>query len=193
MNNNKNEKSYVFPPDADILPPSDDRIFKLLLTHPNAKQVLIDIVSTVIERTVVDVQVRNIELPTMDVDEKSERFDVNCTVENGDQVDVEMHSSAREETGIVRVNFINKYVYYLTDLHSSQKSKGVKYRDLVRTYQATFCMHTVFPRRKGFVSRFSLRSAGGEELSDQVNMVIIELSKLNEALKKPVKELTYTI
>jgi hypothetical protein len=29
--------------DADILPPTDDRIFKVLLTHPNAKQVLIDV------------------------------------------------------------------------------------------------------------------------------------------------------
>ena len=39
--------------DADILPPSDDRIFKVLLTHPNAKQVLIDLVSTIIERKVI--------------------------------------------------------------------------------------------------------------------------------------------
>ena len=199
MNNNKSRRHQpdarlpqdaMLPPDADILPPSDDRIFKLLLTHPNAKQVLIDIVSTVIERKVVDVQIRNIELPVMDIDEKAERFDVNCTIDNGDQVDVEMHSSAREETGVVRVNFINKYVYYLTDLHSSQKSKGIRYRDLVRTYQATFCTHTVFPHRNDFVHRFALRSQDGELLSDQINMVIIELSKLNDALKKPVEELT---
>ena len=44
--------------------------------------------------------------------------------------------------------------------------------------------------RNDFVSRFSLRTADGEQLSDQTNMVIVELSKLNEALKKPVKKLT---
>jgi len=180
----------ILPIDADILPPSDDRIFKTLLTHPNAKQVLIDIISTVIEHKVLNVQVRNNELPVQDIEEKMERFDVNCTIENGDQVDVEMHCSQIEEVGVARTNFLNKYTYYLTDLHSSQKSKGLKYRDFVRTYQVTFSTHPVFPARKGFVHRFSLRSEDGEQLCDQINMVIIELSKLHEALKKPVEKLT---
>ena len=37
------------PMNADILPPSDDRIFKALLTHPGAKPALIDLVSAVIK------------------------------------------------------------------------------------------------------------------------------------------------
>jgi len=176
--------------DADLLPPYDDRIFKTLLTHPDAKQVLIDIVSTVIERTVIDAQVRGIEPPVMDIEEKAERFDVNCTVENGDQVDVEMHCEERVNIGEINRSFINKYIYYLTDLHSSQKSKGVKYKDLVRTYQVTFSVHPVFPSSNDFIHRFSLRKQTGEQLSDQINMVIIELSKLSDILKKPVGKLT---
>jgi len=176
--------------DADLLPPSDDRIFKALLTHPDAKQVLIDIISTVIEQKVTNVEVRNNELPAMDVEEKAERFDVNCTIENGDQVNVEMHCEERVETGIARVNFLNKYTYYLTDLHSSQKSKSVKYKDLKRTYQITFSLHTVFPDHSGFVHRYSLRNADGEQLTDQINMVIVELSKLYMAVKKPAETLT---
>jgi len=178
------------PMDADLLPPSDDRIFKTLLTHPDAEQVLIDIVSTVIEQKVLSVEVRNNELPVMDIEEKAERFDVNCTIENGDQVDVEMHCSRIEEVGEVRLSFFNKYTYYLTDLHSSQRSKGVKYKDMVRTYQVTFTTHDVFPTIPDFVHRFSLRSEDGEQLCDQINMVIIELSKLNDTLKKPIGELT---
>ena len=46
------------PIDADILPPSDDRIFKTLLTHPEARPVLVDLVSAVIERNVIDAQRR---------------------------------------------------------------------------------------------------------------------------------------
>ena len=176
--------------DADLLPPYDDRIFKTLLTHPDAKQVLIDIVSTVIERTVVDVQIRGIEPPVMDIEEKAERFDVNCTVENGDQVDVEMHCEERVNIGKINKSFINKYIYYLTDLHSSQKSKSVKYKDLVRTYQVTFSVYPVFSSSNDFIHRFSLRKENGEQLSDQINMVIIELSKLTDILKKPVNSLT---
>jgi len=180
----------ILPMDADILPPADDRIFKALLTHPDAKRVLTDVVSTVIERTVVDVQVRNNELPVMGTDEKAERFDVNCTIDSGDQVDVEMHSTLINEGGEKRINFLNKYTFYMTDLHSSQKSKGLDYSELVRTYQVTFCSHPVFNDQPDFVSRFAMRTANGILLGDQINMVIVELSKLNEALKKPIGELT---
>jgi len=190
MNSNVDFKNCMFPADADILPPSDDRIFKVLLTHPDAKKVLIDVISAVIEQPVVDVQIRGNEIPAMDTEEINERFDVNCTIDTGDQVDVEMHCSERVEIGEKRSNFINKYTYYLTDLHSSQKSKGIRYKDYVRTYQATFCTNTIFPRRRNFVSRFSLRTEDGEQLTDQINMIIIELSKINEMLKKPVDEMS---
>lgn len=39
----------------------------------------------------LDVQVRGIEPTVMDIEEKAERFDVNCNIENGDQVNIEMH------------------------------------------------------------------------------------------------------
>ena len=120
MNTNVNIEKCLFPLDADILPPADDRIFKVLLTHPDAKQVLIDIISTVIERTVVDAYIRGNEVPVMDTEEKNERFDVNCTIDTGDQVNVEMHCYKQDELGTEHSNFINKYVYFLTDLHSSQ-------------------------------------------------------------------------
>jgi len=184
------KKNSFFEQDAVILPPNDDRIFKTLLTHPNAKQVLIDIISTVIEQNVQEVHIRNNELPVMDTEEKAERFDVNCTVENGDQVNVEMHCEERVEVGVVRHNFINKYTYYLTDLHSSQKSKNVKYKNLVRTYQITFSLHTVFPDRLDFAHRFSLRTADGEQFTDQINIIIVELSKLTKYLEKPAETLT---
>jgi len=180
----------ILPMDADILPPSDDRIFKTLLTHPDAKQVLIDIISTVIEQKVLDVQIRNNELPVMDLEEKAERFDVNCTIENEDQVNVEMHCSENIEVGVARTSFINKYTYYTTDLHSSQKSKGVKYKDLKRTYQITFSLHPVFANRDDYVSWFTLRSKDGEQLSDQINIIIVELSKLEDSLTKPIDQLT---
>jgi len=185
-----NSKSSGFPMDADILPPSDDRIFRVLLTHPDAKKVLIDVISTVIERQVLDVQIRNNVLPSTDINEKEERFDVNCTIENDDQVNVEMQCSRMEEIGFGFTNFINRYVYYLTDLHSSQKSKGKNYHELVRTYQITFCMYDVLPDWSDFVNRFTLKSVDGKELTDQLNMIIVELNKLDTLLKKPVDNLT---
>ena len=39
----------LLPMGADILPPSDDRVFKLILTPLDAKPVLIDLVSSIIK------------------------------------------------------------------------------------------------------------------------------------------------
>ena len=181
----------LLPRDADILPPSYDHIFKTLLTHPDAKPALIDIVSATIDRTVLDAMIRNNELPTMDTEEKAERLDVNCVVDDGDQVDIEMHGEHIEEPiKGQHISLTNKSIYYLTDLHSSQKSKGVRYADMVRTYQATFCTYTVYPKYRGFITRASLRRNTGEEISDQINFILVELSKLNELLTKPTDKLT---
>jgi hypothetical protein len=62
----------LLPMDADILPPSDDRVFKLILTSPTAMPVLADLISTIIMRPVVDVAVSYNELPVEDTQEKSE-------------------------------------------------------------------------------------------------------------------------
>ena len=181
----------LLPGDADILPPSYDFIFKTLLVHPDAKPALIDIASGIIERTVKDVVVRNNELPATDTEEKAERLDVNCVVDDGDQVDIEMHGEHIEEPVPGKhISLTNKSIYYLTDLHSSQKSKGVPYSKLVRTYQATFCSYTVYPNYPDFITRASLRRSNGEEISDQINFILVELSKLGELLKKPTDKLT---
>ena len=173
----------------EILPPSDDYVFKAILTHPDAKPALMDLISIIIRRTVADVQIRNNELPSGDVNEKNERLDVNCVIDDGSQVDVEMQGSKIEMLDGGHDSFINKTVYYLTDLHSSQKSKGIKYADLVQTYQITFSAHDVF-KWPEYVTEASLRTQDGIQISDQINMIIIELNKLGDVLKKPVGEMT---
>jgi len=40
----------LLPMDLDILPPSDDRVFKLILTSPEAKPALMDLISAIIKR-----------------------------------------------------------------------------------------------------------------------------------------------
>ena len=181
---------YILPIDEYILPLYDDYVLKAILTHPDAKISLMDIITAAIDRTVANVKIRNNELPTMDTEEKTERLDVNCIIDNGDQVDVEMQGSRLEELTEGHTNFLNKTIYYLTDLHSSQKSKGVEYYDLVRTYQITFSMYTIFPGYTDYVTFASMRRSDGVLISDQINLVIIELSKLDAALKKPVEEMT---
>lgn len=181
------------PKDAEILPPSDDRVFKLLLTSPEAKQGLMNLISAVIGRNVVEVVLHVNEPPAEDINEKGERFDVNCKIDDGSQINIEMQSSRMQEDmdGLHR-NLKGKSIYYLTDLHASQPAKGLRrYDKLARTYQITFCAYTIFPDAMEYVNAFSMRhDQTGDLLSDALHITFVELSKLEEIIKKPVNEMT---
>ena len=177
----------------EILPPSDDRVFKRILTTPDVKPALIDLVSAIIEKPVKDVIIRNSEIPPEDNNEKAERLDVNVRTDDESQVDLEMQaSSIEEDPGGEHLNLKGKSLYYLTDLHSSQPSKGIRrYDKLAKTYQVTFCSYTVFPNSPDYVNSFSFRNNKNyEQLSDALNVVFVELTKLKQIMAKDVSDMT---
>lgn len=183
----------ILPIGADILPASDDRVFKLLMTAPEAGPGLIKLISSIIGRNVTDVVVDKNELPATDTEEKSERFDVNCKIDDGSQINIEMQASRmQEDAGGGHRNIKGKSIYYLCDLHRSQPSKGVRrYDRLVRTYQITFCSYTVFPKRTEFVNPFSMRhDITNDLLTDAISIIFVELSKLGDIVNKPVDDMT---
>ena len=87
----------LLPKDIELLPPYDDRIFKAFLTLPGSEPALRFLASAIINRPVVNVLVRNTELPVTDTEEKAERFDLNCKIEDDSQADIEMQSSRMKE------------------------------------------------------------------------------------------------
>lgn len=183
----------LLPKDLDILPPSDDRVFKLILSPETSKPILKDLISSIIQRPVIEVEARNSEIPPEDSQEKAERLDVNCRIDDGSQIDLEMQAShIEEENDGQHQNLKGKSVYYLCDLHSSQPSKGLqRYDKLARTYQVTFCSYTVFPERGSYVNSFSMRhDEDNALLSDALHVVYVELSKLKEIAVKSVDDMT---
>ena len=182
----------ILPPDMTVLPPCDDRVFKLLLTSPEAIPTLRFVSSALIHRPVQRVLVRNNELPVADTEEKAQRFDVNCLIDDDTQTDIEMQSSRMEEKpGSDHANIKARSIYYVCDLHSSQKAKGKPYHELARTYQVMFCGYTVFPKRMNYINTFSMRHDEDNELFlDSIRVVYIELSKLERVLQIPVEQMT---
>ena len=184
----------LLPKDMELLPPSDDRVFKRLMTsEEESKPALVDLLSATIGEPVSDALVRNNELPSSDTEEKDQRFDVNCLLDKRKQADVEMQASYIQETPNGKhENLKGKSVYYLCDLHSSQSAKGKKrYDQLSQTYQITFCSYTVFPEKEEYYHSFSLRNDEDNELlTDAIHIIFVELSKLRKVLKKPVSKMT---
>jgi predicted transposase/invertase (TIGR01784 family) len=167
-------------------------VFKTLLTHPDARPILRDLISGILQIPVLNVEVKNIELPITDISQKRERLDVNCEVDGQEQVDVEMQtepmSGDKADNGHIRIR--GRAIFNLCDLHAAQSGRGISYEKLKRSFQITFCDYTVFPERRDYVNRFSFRNAEGEELLNAVGIIFIELSKIGEVLKKPFDEMT---
>jgi predicted transposase/invertase (TIGR01784 family) len=182
----------LLPKDIDILPPYDDRLFKAIMTAPEAMPTLLYIVPEIVKRPVITVSIRNSELPIEDMEEKAERFDVNCKIDDDSQADIEMQGSRmKEEKDSNHSNLRARSIYNLCDLHSSQPSKGKSYDDLIRTYQVMFCNYTVFPDRADFINPFSMRhDTDNGLLHNAVQILFVELTKLQEVLKKPVEKMT---
>jgi predicted transposase/invertase (TIGR01784 family) len=131
-------------------------------------------------------------MPLSDINEKRERFDVNCVTDDGTQFELEMQSESisgdSRATGHKTVK--SRAIYHLCDLHSGQSGRGIRYDNLKNSYQMTFCGYTVFPDHEDFIRRFSFRDEKGEELYDAVGIILVELTKLSTIMKKPVKEMS---
>ncbi|MDR3121692.1 MAG: Rpn family recombination-promoting nuclease/putative transposase, partial [Clostridiales bacterium] len=114
----KNRDNEIIIP--DILPPSDDRVFRSIMIHPDAKPGLIDLLSASIGIPVREAEIRNSELPVDDVSEKQERLDLNCRTDAG-QAAAEMQAQAMEGDNreSAHKNVIERSVYNWADLHSS--------------------------------------------------------------------------
>ena len=180
---------FVVP---ELLPPSEDGVFRTLLTHPDAEPVLRDVIESFLRFPVTRVEVRNVELPISDINEKRERFDVNCSIDDGSQAEVEMQSQAMkgDNQRIDHKIIKSRSIYNLCDLHSGQAGRGIRFDKLLKSYQITFCGYSIFQGNENFINRFSFRDEKGEELSDAVGIVFVELSKLSDIIKKTVEDMT---
>ena len=186
----------LLPKDAKILPPYDDRLFKVIMTEPKAEPVLKFVSSAIIGSSVKNVLVRTPELPVSNVNEKAQRFDVNCFItdefENVLQADIEMQARHMQEEASSGHEILRaRSIYYLCDLHAAQDSRGVEYNLLKRTYQVMFCAFPVFNGHSELIYRFSMRH--DEEnwlLHNAIQSVFVDLSKLDEIIKKPAERMT---
>jgi len=176
----------------DLLPPSEDGVFKTLMTHPDAKPILRDVVESYLKFPVVNVEVRNAEMPISDIKEKRERFDVNCTADDGTQCELEMQSEAisGDSKGTDHKIVKSRAIYHLCDLHSGQSGRNIRYDKLMRSFQMTFCGYAVYHDREDFVRRFSFKDEFGVELLDAVGIILVDLTKLGDVMKKSVETMT---
>lgn len=177
----------------ELFSPMLDIVFKSLFTRetPESRIALMDLASCITGRTVTDVRVLNNELPADGVGQILERLDVNCAVDTGERINLEMQAYAMKGVREAAMKvFTSRICYYASDLYSSQWAKGnTPYSKLEKIYQVSFLGIPLFEDEE-YLHHFQYRDQNGRLLSDRLNIVVAELGKLKKALLKPVEELS---
>ncbi|MDR0991953.1 MAG: Rpn family recombination-promoting nuclease/putative transposase [Ruminococcus sp.] len=172
----------------EILPAYDDGIFKAIFTRPESEPALIDIIKTFTGIEVATVAIKNSERTVQNAEDKRIRFDILCTTESGEMIDIEMQASAMEgdKSENTHINIRERSVFYEAMLHSSQP-RPKAYTDQCRSIQLMICNYSVFPD-DNIIRRFYFTDEYGGVLSQSMGIIFVELSKLD--YKKPVESMS---
>lgn len=171
------EKVIEIGENEELLNPMLDPIFKALFTSEDekSKEALKDLISTCIKQKVDSVQVVSNEPAVEMVGERQIRYDINCVINNGEKINVEM-------TLFPSVGERKRIEYYLCKLFSSQKTSGMKWDMLTNVYQISIIgEEKLFPTDKKLVHRFEQFDKENQLSFDgSTRIITIELKKLKE-------------
>ncbi len=138
-------------------------------------------VGALINETVTEVTVLNNDVPLSQcINDKNIRLDLNCKLDNGQLVDIEMQMQDEY------YNHGNRLEYYLSRLVSSQENVDNDYGNLRRTYQIMITNFTLFDEEgtEEPFQWFKMRNESGKITltnPSMMNVITLELPKI----KKP--------
>ena len=165
-----------------------DNVFKAVFTKNTSasRGALSRLVSALIGQEVSVTSILSNEPPVESINERQIRFDINCRTKNGELLDVEM-SFNPDPFEPVRLE------YHAGKLFTGQEIRGTErtYDDLKRAYQIAILAKEQFFSDEIFLHKFEYHdSANNMPLNGRSRIITLELSKLGEVVKKPVKEMS---
>ncbi|MDR1532033.1 MAG: Rpn family recombination-promoting nuclease/putative transposase [Clostridiales bacterium] len=171
--------------DSDLLDPKIDSVFKAIFTTGSDESsiALTSFLSAATGREITSVSVRNNELARLGLIEKQTVFDVHVNFGKGDNADIEMQMWLNDDLEV-------RAEYNLASLFCSQQTKGRDYRQLNESYTIFVLNQILFHDTSEFFDKYVYTGLNGRRLKGRTAMIFIELSKLEEILKKPVYKMT---
>ncbi len=161
------------------LDPRRDIVFKSIFgkTTEKASFARNSLISAFLGKPVTESTVLNPELIPYDIRDKATRLDILCMLDDGSQVNLEMQMCNTGDS------IKERLCYYCSQLFVSQKSRGIWYEDLNPVYVILISNEKLFPQEEKSLSLVQYRFESGELFSDKLNIMTLDLSKLNDTTK----------
>ena len=168
------EKIFI-PKDRNLLDPKKDSIFKTLFAGEgeSSKIALKSLVTAIIGYEPESVEVINNELPKEMDEAKDIRLDLQCKMEDGSRIDVEIQTCPGDDDLQIRS------LYYGCRMLSGIDTKGKSYKKLPKIYQVMFTDFRLFKESDDYMQCFCMKS-GDIELTDRLQIIFIQLPLFKE-------------
>lgn len=180
-------------PDNDLMDVKFDWVFKRIFTADGkqSKLALLAFINSVMEFEndekivdVLDINVANAEIPVDNITEKKSVFDIRAKYNSGEQVIIEMQ---RESTP----GFRKRSQHIISKAYASQPITGEdSYRLLKKCYLICVTDFGLTTESGELMKDYRYRDRQGNELTDDVTIIFIELTKVRNTLKKDVSDMT---
>ena len=177
----------------DLIDICYDSVFKAVFTRdtPESQGALSRLLSALIGRDLTVTGIVANELPIDNLQDRQIRFDINCRVEGGELVNVEM-SLNPDPFEPIRLEFHIGKLFTGQDIRGKDKAGNKKTYDyLRRAYQIAVLAKGRFFDDDGFLHTFEYYDpACRMPLDGRTRIITLELSKLDNVIEKPVGEMT---
>ena len=173
-------ENYFIPKDCDLLDPKEDSTFKTLFIQEGEKTkiALKSLIKAIIGREPRTVQVIDNELPKNIKKAKDIRLDLQCKMEDGDLINIEMQTCMSND------NLKNRVLYYASRMMSTIDMKGKSYSDLPKVYHVMFTNFQLFDNHSRYLQTFRIQNEEQETMSECMQFIFIQMNMFQIGGKK---------
>ena len=156
-----------------LLDPKLDVVFKLLFAQAKNRDILIALLTAVLQPTaaIESVVVINPEIPKDLPADRGAVLDIHVRLADGRHIDVEMQSE-------LHLGLTQRFLYYWARLHASQLTTGDHYEKLCPTLSILILKKPFLPLGKAHSKFRVLEVETHHALTDDFEMHFVELSKI---------------
>ena len=166
-----NNTIYI-PNDYDLLDPKEDSTFKTLFIQKGEKAqiALKSLIKAIIGHEPKRVRVINSELPKDIKRAKDIRLDLQCEMEDGDLINIEMQTCHSDD------NLKNRVLYSATRMMSSFDMKDKSYSVLPKVYHVMFTNFQLFQDDSRYMQTFKIQNDAKEEMTECMQFIFVQLN-----------------
>ena len=173
--------------DKDAYDPLNDVLFKFIFGREERKQITVDFLNAVLEgylpHEIKDLTFIQTEI-TPDYDQsKLGRLDVACTLDSGEQVDIEVQV-------VNEHNMKKRTLFYWSRIYATSLTAGQSYRSLKPAIMINLLGFKLLPQKEPHAMYSVYNIANGDRLNNDMEIHFLEIPKYAIYQDKPAKQLT---